>query len=148
MAETCKECENSKYKEGALFCGSYNTYPSNIDVAAKDCSHFTPKKPPSETYAERQEAWVKKHGIKVGSKIKILRKAENCEVGWSVCWVPPMDNTVGTTGTIINISIYAIQVGSWNYPYFVLKPVKADGIIVAAIYAFNKATAWLFGEKK
>ena len=68
MAETCKECENSKYKEGALFCGSYNTYPSNIDVAAKDCSHFTPKKPPSETYAERQEAWVKKHGIKVENR--------------------------------------------------------------------------------
>ena len=36
----------------------------------------------------------------------------------------------------------SMQVGPWA------ATILSIGIIVAAIYAFNKATAWLFGEKK
>jgi hypothetical protein len=42
-------------------------------------------------------------GIEVGDKVKVLRKAEDGEMGWDNSWARSMDNFIGHVGTISNI---------------------------------------------
>lgn len=79
-------------------------------------------------YIERQNAFVAKHKLKIGDKVKVFRDAEMFELGWQNSWSRSMmDATVGKTLTIGGFNgssgIYLSKTGC-NYPYFVLKPAK------------------------
>jgi hypothetical protein len=93
----------------------YLRYWSNV-------THVARKKQPS--YQERQEAWVKEHGLKVGDKVKILRSPTEAELpDCYLCHWPPRKNAqVGVVHTIGHISARHIELSSDYYPYFVLKP--------------------------
>ena len=83
------------------------------------------KKQPS--YQERQDAWVKEHGIKVGSKVRVLRTAKDREDGWKDSWLSDMNKAVGEVLVCraVRIDGYGLSLsGGLNYPYFVLDPVK------------------------
>jgi hypothetical protein len=89
-------------------------------------------------YAERQKEWIKKHNLKVGDKVKVLRRAENHKGGWGTYWPCQIDDTVGKTYEVDTISDYSIRLRlnkesggfsgyfDWWYPYFVLEPVKQE----------------------
>jgi hypothetical protein len=89
----------------------------------------------ANSYERAQRLWVKKHNLKVGDKVKVLRKAERDEGGWKSFWPWQMDDTVGKTYEVDTISDYSIRLrlnkesgGSllWFYPYTVLEPVKQE----------------------
>ena len=89
--------------------------------------YFIPKK--ESTYEERQAEWIKENDIKVGDKVRIVRKARANEGGWDNNWVPSMSDTVGEVGRVIDdSSAVGIRVEtddcSFAYPYFVLEKVE------------------------
>lgn len=67
-------------------------------------------------------------GLKVGDKVKVVRKATNREQGWDNSWTTDMDVCVGNyyeinydgehTGFALNC------IGNFNFPYFVLEKVE------------------------
>lgn len=74
------------------------------------------------TYKENH----RKSGIKIGDKVKILRKAESFECGWKNGWVPEMNRMVGMTSIITGDSGeygFVLEDGL-GYPYFVLEIVS------------------------
>ncbi len=85
------------------------------------------------TYAERQEQWIEHHGIKVGSKVKVVRKFEEGADG-SVCMA--WDSTQAKAGkqgrtcyirTIHNREIVLCSIkgetqGCGIFPYTALEP--------------------------
>lgn len=75
-----------------------------------------------EAYTQAQDA----SGLKVGDKVKILRKANTHECGWYNSWLFDMDKLVGETEVIDSISTYGIRFKSkpYEYPFFVLEKVK------------------------
>lgn len=84
---------------------------------------------PEPTYKERQTEWLKETGLKVGDKVKIVRKANDHENGWGTVWATLMNKYVGKTGVIDDVDfecgIHVIVTSlGWWYPYFVLEPVK------------------------
>lgn len=108
---------------GEIF--AYGGEPKPASYSHSFVSVILCKKRPS--YQERQDAWVKEHGIKVGSKVRVLRAAKDHEDGWKDCWLGAMNQAVGevltcrvvrTDGCGLSLS------GGLNYPYFVLEPVK------------------------
>ena len=77
------------------------------------------------TYAKRQAQWVKHHGLKVGSKVKIARAFKEDEDGYGSCGMSPRKRElVGGTSQIQQISYGYICVSENYWPYFVLEPVK------------------------
>lgn len=89
------------------------------------------KKEPTFTgsYAERQAQWVKHHGIKVGSKVKVVRKAKSKEDGHGLIWSSTKNHYVGSEVTVTHIRDYnneysSITAEGYDWPYFVLEPVK------------------------
>ena len=81
---------------------------------------------PDKSYAENQAAWVAFHGLKVGSKVKVVRKFEANEGGfkgsrWDYC--SGKANRQGTVISINGISSYHLLLkGGSSYPYFALEP--------------------------
>lgn len=83
-----------------------------------------------DCYKEMQKA----SGLQVGDKVKILRKAEDNELGWNNYWTPTMTGNVGRVGTIIatnndspyglGISIKFIGGQQYSYPFYVLELVE------------------------
>jgi hypothetical protein len=80
------------------------------------------------TYAEKQKQWIEHHGLKVGSKVKVVREFADNEDGgiygpWDYC-----KHKAGMQGKIYEISYIDksfINVGEAvsSYPYFALEPV-------------------------
>lgn len=75
----------------------------------------------------------KKSGLKVGDKVKVLRKAENHENGWHNYWVEEMDSYVEKSFEIIedNDSMgFALkeknECSYFYFPYFVLEKIKEE----------------------
>ena len=85
------------------------------------------------TYNKRQAQWVKHHGIKVGSKVKVVRKFEGGEEG-SGCLSWDSDSRKkkmqDSTGVITEVRKKCVTLDSGSrlytptFPYFVLEPVK------------------------
>jgi hypothetical protein len=78
-------------------------------------------------YLERQNEWIAQHDLKVGDKVKVLRKAEDYEDGWPTYWGGQTHTmSIGKAYFIQEISLeYGIILDNgWGYPYFVLKPLK------------------------
>ena len=80
-----------------------------------------------KSYEERQ----RECGLKVGDKVKILRKAVSFEDGWDNYWSEGADTWVGKTGVIIGDSkVVGLKVfleeedDCWYFPYFILEKVE------------------------
>jgi len=77
------------------------------------------------SYEERQAQWIKDNGVKVGTKVEILRAAESGEDGWDNVWDVDMSKSIHDITSVAAIrGPYGIRVGRYNYPYFVLEVVK------------------------
>lgn len=99
---------------------------ATFDYRSLVCAIIRKKQP---TYAERQAAWVKEHGIKPGSKVRVIREAESKEDGWRNTWERPMSGSVGETLTVAliapgNNGIQLQENVGFVFPYFVLEPAK------------------------
>jgi hypothetical protein len=82
---------------------------------------------------ELREAYLKMQdncGIDEGDTVKVLRKAENYEMGWGTFWEETMNEAIGNTYKVIikkgttGIAIDFKKSGSWNFPFFVLELVE------------------------
>jgi hypothetical protein len=84
------------------------------------------------SYAERQAQWIEHHGLKVGDKVKVVRKFKGQEDGYSQCgWdfnagKAEMMGKECTIGIISSNDIELIHDDNcgWYFPYFALEPVK------------------------
>jgi hypothetical protein len=82
-------------------------------------------------YKNKQKGWIKKNNIKVGDKVKVLRRAENYEGGWGTFWsLSEQDKTIGKVYEIEHVGTYSVALrmrkGMLCYPYFVLELVKQE----------------------
>ena len=81
-----------------------------------------------KSYEERQA----KCGLKVGDKVRILRKAEDHEDGWGEEWAFSMDNTIVKIVKIVErYNLFGIKVSiegfrDFYFPYFVLEKVNEE----------------------
>lgn len=92
-------------------------------------TYFLPEK--EKPYVERQAEWIKENNIKIGDKVRILRKVEGYKDGWMCSWVLSMDETVGEVCPVIkDRGCDGIEVrtnhGTWCYPYSILKKVEDE----------------------
>ena len=93
-------------------------------------AYFLPEK--EQSYEERQAEWVKENDIKLGDKVRILRKFNDFENGCDVGMNKDgkMDSLVGTVGKVSAIDDESIEVDSegdcWFWPYFVLEKVEDE----------------------
>jgi len=64
-------------------------------------------------------------GIKVGDTVKVLRKAEQYEMGWDSTWVKEMDETIGKTFVVREINWFGVSLNDlhFTFPVCVLKKV-------------------------
>ena len=122
LVEVCNEWEVRAIKE-ITAQGNYRTVRKCGETWVRRPSNIRPL---SGTYAERQAKWVEFHGLKVGSKVKVIRGYEDDEDGCKAGRCQDGDGFFGDTGTIT--SIEARYIGfrgdhSCHHPYFALEPV-------------------------
>lgn len=87
-------------------------------------SHWTEEE---KKYVEDQN----KCGLKVGDRVKVVRKEESYEGGWRNMWVTSMDNYIGRTFEVLQIAgahgIGLCDEGLFNcFPYFCLEKVEDE----------------------
>lgn len=80
-------------------------------------------------YSEKQEQWIKENNIKVGDKVKIIKKSFQYDNGWEAIWLPDMNDAVNNIGIITDICIKGIEIkviniGTFYYPYHILKKIE------------------------
>lgn len=81
------------------------------------------------SYEERQAEWAKKHDVKVGDRVRLIRAASNEEDGWPRFWPRSADGWIGNilgVGSIgaLGIMCYNHDADDWFcFPYFVLEKV-------------------------
>ena len=91
-----------------------------------------------KAYKERQAEC----GLKVGDKVRVLRKAEDCEDGWGNTWAKVyMDDFVGRIGKIVGEHPYAgfkvfleEENDCWYFPYFVLEKVEEKKLASYSVF--------------
>ena len=86
---------------------------------------------PDKEYIARQMEWVTRNNVKLGTKVRVTRTAEDCEDGWCNGWISSMDKKVGKIGTvecgigtIHGLSIAFDDGACYDYPFFVLEVVE------------------------
>ena len=88
-------------------------------------------------YIILQEAF----GIQKGDKVRVLRVADEHEMGWQNSWNPVMTKNVGKILSVIRISTcpeYGIVLDDkYAYPFFVLEIVKKGSEDLANIPDFG-----------
>ena len=83
----------------------------------------------SASYEKRQAEWVKKHDVKVGDRVRLIRAASNEEDTWPNVWPDKANEWVGKTLKVreisyVGIACYNPEAGDWfGFPYFVLEKV-------------------------
>lgn len=83
----------------------------------------------SASYEERQAEWVKKHEVKVGDRVRLIRAASDGEDEWHNSWPDMATRWVGKTLEVqgigeMNIRAYNHEENDWfGFPYFVLEKV-------------------------
>jgi hypothetical protein len=105
--------------------------PLNDCFFQGDCLELVPEPTFTGSYAERQKQWIEHHGLKVGSKVKVVRKATFDEQGWGMCWNTG-DKCIGKeyaiTGFADSNMGVTIDNGYTNtleyFPYFCLEVVR------------------------
>lgn len=82
-------------------------------------------KPAQESYADRQAAWVEANGVKVGTRVRVVRKAEDFEGGWPMQWIGWMDRFIEQELDVVAFDEVGFLLGTGHYvPYFILEPVE------------------------
>jgi len=77
------------------------------------------------SYSENQALYLAASGIGIGSMVTVTKRASSREGGWDNSWVEEMDDHIGDTGGVEDISSHnGIYLWGCWYPYFVLKPVN------------------------
>ena len=71
----------------------------------------------ADAYLTMQKA----SGIEVGDTVKVLRKANDKEMGWDNYWPRDMDIYIGCTRKVTSIDKYGITVDNCKFPFFVLE---------------------------
>lgn len=76
-----------------------------------------------EAYLILQEA----SGLKIGDTVKILRRANNYEMGWENIWdIPAMSNYIGIESKITDINGNGIVLNNdYAFPFFVLEKISS-----------------------
>jgi hypothetical protein len=95
-------------------------------------------------------------GIKVGDKVRVLRKAKSFEMGWDTIWVSFMDEYIGSIGKVLgSLDIHGLKVGfddgsEYAFPFFVLEKVekyktkiRIDGNIDYSTYSEEKDSNYI-----
>lgn len=131
---TWSYCHFSHKKDDSYFpyCTSFADsmycipYKGNEDLVGTTNDFIVPK---SIIYTEKQKQWIKNHNIKVGDKVRIIRKADPQENGWEIPWESAMNNTIKKIGIITKISNRGIKISientiDWWYPYHVLEKIE------------------------
>ena len=83
----------------------------------------------SASYEKLQAEWVKKHDIKVGDRVRLIRAASGGEDAWPNVWPSAADGWVGNILRVkdiddLNIKCYNPDSDDWfGFPYFVLEKV-------------------------
>ena len=82
-----------------------------------------------KSYREKQKQWIKENNIKIGDKVKIIKKSFEGDNGWNLCWIAIMDTVINNTGIITSIETDSIgievtNVGIFYYPYHILEKVE------------------------
>ena len=84
-----------------------------------------------QKYIAGQKAWIEANGVKGGSKMWLVRKADNHEKGWGVWWASCTDSWVGGDFVVrriqsgnTGIALENTSGQQWNFPYFVLEIIK------------------------
>ena len=83
----------------------------------------------SASYEERQAEWVKKHDVKVGDHVLLIRAASGGEDAWPNVWPCAADGWIGNILRVKdiydqNIVCYNPDADAWfGFPYFVLEKV-------------------------
>ena len=81
------------------------------------------------SYEERQAEWVKKHDVKVGDRVRLIRAASDGEDAWPNVWPRTADGWIGNILRVKDISnpnimCYNPDADDWfGFPYFVLEKV-------------------------
>lgn len=81
------------------------------------------------SYEERQAEWVKKHDVKVGDRVRLIRAASGGEDAWPNVWPCAADGWIGNILRVMdihsqNIVCYNPDSDDWfGFPYFVLEKV-------------------------
>lgn len=81
------------------------------------------------SYEERQAEWVKKHDVKVGDRVRLIRAASDEEDAWPNVWPRTADGWIGNILRVkdiggLNIACYNPDADHWlNFPYFVLEKI-------------------------
>jgi hypothetical protein len=79
-------------------------------------------------WGELQKAYetlAKAANFKVGDKVRILRKADNWELGWGTVWYPSMNKLVGKVVEIHEVfSNGNVVADGFVFPWFVLELVE------------------------
>jgi hypothetical protein len=86
-------------------------------------------------YSRRQAQWIKDNDIEVGSRVRVMRKAETYQDGWNTSWEEKMDALVGQEGEVSVVDAHTLGIlvrfengDSWYFPFFVLEPAIRDGL--------------------
>ncbi len=74
----------------------------------------------------------KECGVRVGDKVKVLRKAKAYENNWQNEWPKEMDEFIGKVGTVLYdqgvfglaLQFIGINLTNYAFPYFVLEKVE------------------------
>ena len=100
----------------------------------------------SKSYNERQKEFIKMHGLKVGSFVKVIGKADSYEDGWKNTWGGSrMENAVGNVFPInsfngsVGIELGG-DAGGYDFPYWVLKPVDGKKSVAVKLNDRMNAT--------
>jgi len=107
--------------------GFLHKYPECFVIESRKES--TVESTSTEDYSERQGDWLMDCKLDVGSKVRVTRRAMNCEGGWNNDWLRhSMDKSIGKELEIIDTGdgrSCGIRLSDgWWYPYFVLCPAE------------------------
>lgn len=92
----------------------------DVEIDASKVKRPLPSTP--ATYALLQAAWVEHFGVKVGTRVRVVRKAVGEELGWLDGWIDDMDDMLGGNFPITRIAPNGIAVNNeWSFPFHVLE---------------------------
>lgn len=98
-----------------------------------------------DVYIFAQQVFVERESLKEGTLVRIIRTAKDNEMGWNNNWISGMDETVGCSGTIqeisdlgIVVSVMNINAEKFTYPFFCIEKQEYkfkpfDRVIVRAL---------------
>jgi len=156
MEKTCQDCKYyKKTRDGfAMYCTKYNQQRPDIDK--KNCAHFTPK--------------PKENKMKIGIfKFSFRRYVMLCTIAFTTKMAIWLNPVVFWLASLVRSdwsskeSIYFEETGrgvlgsitvpwdsgDWKQIIVVWScAIMICNAIYIVIYAFNKFTAWIFGERK